>query len=206
MTKKRITKRNKEPAVDYPWIDEKLQGLAVPIDELELDPANARVHNEQNIKAVMKSLRRRGQYSPLLVNAANNQVVIGNCRLVAARRLGWTHVAVIRRQLTAAEQAEMSIVDNRTGELGEWDGLLLEASLATVEESNADLADLLRLQLAIEDVDKRRGKRDPDLDGSPQLGGLEYRIIVVCKGSASFSCIAFSKILIFVTVMSSSTI
>ena len=61
----------------------------VPLDTLHLDPANARVHPEENLAAIEASLRRFGQAEPLVVQAKSGRVIGGNGRLVAMKKLGW---------------------------------------------------------------------------------------------------------------------
>ena len=44
-----------------------LQGLAVPIESLALDPENARTHNDRNLEAIKRSLQAFGQLKPIVV-------------------------------------------------------------------------------------------------------------------------------------------
>lgn len=132
----------------FPWIAPKLRPLAVPIESLKADPKNTRTHDEANLKAIEASLLKFGQVSPIVVNSRNNQVVVGNGRLIAATRLGWTHIAVVRKTLTPAEQRALSIADNRTAELADWDMERLESELASFEEEDSELfGDLLLAEL-----------------------------------------------------------
>jgi hypothetical protein len=59
-----------------------LRGLAVPIDALNLDPANARTHDEKNLATIMGSLARFGQRLPLVVQKQGMIVRAGNGRLM----------------------------------------------------------------------------------------------------------------------------
>src|SRR5437899_784082 len=67
-----------------------LQGLAVPIDSIELHPRNPR---KGDVPAVTESLRRFGQRKPIVVQAGTRYVVAGNHLLMAARALRWTDIA-----------------------------------------------------------------------------------------------------------------
>ena len=70
-------------------------GLAirrVPLASLHLDPANARLHGEENLAAIVGSLKRFGQAEPLVVQKPTGRVIGGNGRLVAMKKLGWTGV------------------------------------------------------------------------------------------------------------------
>ena len=72
-----------------------LRPLAVSIDSLNLDPANARLHDEKNLAAIKGSLARFGQRLPLVVQKQGMIVRAGNGRVVAAKMLGiWLGVNV----------------------------------------------------------------------------------------------------------------
>lgn len=87
----------------------------IELSELSSDPANVRRHSERNIEAVVASLRRFGQQIPLVVDAAN-VVRVGNARLEAMRRLGWTTARIVRTELSGADLAAYAIADNRAGD------------------------------------------------------------------------------------------
>ena len=88
---------------------------SVQLSELSGDPANVRRHSERNIEALIASLRRFGQQIPLIVDA-NNVVRVGNARLEAMKRLGWTTALVTRTDLTGADLIAYAVADNRTGD------------------------------------------------------------------------------------------
>lgn len=100
----------------------------VPIDSISPDPANLRVHPERNVDAIAASLRRFGQQVPIVVDS-NGIVRAGNGRLAAARKLGWTHIDVIRSELENTELVAYAIADNRTAELAVWDEVPLAKML-----------------------------------------------------------------------------
>ena len=87
-----------------------------------------------------------------MANTRNKQVVVGNGRLVVAKRMGWSHVAVVWRDLTPKQQRALSIADNRSAELADWDLERLEAELAGMEVEDKGLYDdLLLSELRAED-------------------------------------------------------
>lgn len=104
----------------------------VPIDSLSSDPANARKHNSRNLDAIAASLRRFGQQKPIVVDS-RGIVRAGNGQLAAAKSLGWTHIDVVRSDLSATELSAFAIADNRTAELAEWDVNTLTQLLADGE-------------------------------------------------------------------------
>lgn len=180
MAKKKKAKTKKKPAatkLDY--IVEGLRPLAVPIESIELDPRNARTHDDANLRSIRGSLVKFGQREPLVVNKTNNQVEAGNGRLIVARDLGWTHVAVVWVEDDPAAQSGFSIADNRTAELAGWNDDLLADLIAEIHTNTPDLAD----DLLLDELLPSPSDEDPDAGGGgeEQMGGLEYRIIVECR-------------------------
>jgi len=169
-TKKRTVK--KKPAnpkseisnqKSFDWIANDLRPLAEPMENLTLDPANARKHDEANIQSIASSLAKFGQRALLVVNRKNKEIEKGNGTYLAAQQLGWTHIAVLWVEDDPATQTGFSIADNRTAELAEWDDAQLQAALVTIEETDSDLyADLLLDSLrAAEDPEEAAGGEQP---------------------------------------------
>lgn len=102
------------------YIAEGLRGLAVSIDEVHEDPANARKGHA--IDRIAASLKTYGQRKPIVVNRAQSgKVEAGNGTLRAAKQLGWSHIAVVWVEDDATTATGYGIADNRLGEMSEWD-------------------------------------------------------------------------------------
>ena len=99
--------------VNLTHITPRLRPLAVAMDALVLDPANARKHDQKNLDAIKGSLARFGQRVPLVVNSRNNVIEKGNGTFLAARELDWTHIAVVDVDDDPLDAAGFSIADNR---------------------------------------------------------------------------------------------
>ena len=67
----------------------------VPISSLHLDPANARLHGEENMESIVASLQRFGQAEPLIIHGPTGRIIGGNGRLMAMKRLGWSDCDVV---------------------------------------------------------------------------------------------------------------
>ena len=98
---------------------------AVKLADLTPDPANARVHGAENLKAVCSSLTEFGQRRALVVwrQPAGLTVVAGNGTLEAARLLGWESVVVteVPEDWDEVTVRAYALADNRTAELAAWD-------------------------------------------------------------------------------------
>lgn len=81
---------------------------------------NVKRHSEKQIQNVAKSIEKYGFVQPIVVDK-NNVVVIGHCRLAAAKKLGYKEIpCVCVDDLTDEEVRALRIVDNKTNE-SEWD-------------------------------------------------------------------------------------
>lgn len=164
-------------AAGLDYIAEPLRPLAVPIGELNADPANARRHPDRNMAAIEASLRRWGQRFPIVVQRQGMVVRAGNGRLEAARRLGWTHLAAVVVDEDSVEATAFALADNRSSELAEWDDEALAAllqSLPTDVPTGFSEGDLEALLAELNPVASG--------DTSEQLDGLVYKVLVECDG------------------------
>jgi hypothetical protein len=132
-----MAKRKTQPKPDLSHITERLRPLAVPIDSIFEDPANANTHGARSIRAIMGSLNRYGQRTPLVVNTGGNIVAKGNGTLEAARRLGWEQIAVVFVEDDPLTHTGYSIADNRTSEFSQWDETALMKLLDQIEAEDS---------------------------------------------------------------------
>ena len=116
-------------------IAEALQPLAIEIDSLVCIEGNPR---EGDVEAIAKSLAKFGQRRPLVFRSGTREVEAGNHTLLAARSLGWTHVAAFAEDDDEATAKAFALADNRTHELGKNDDAEIDAWLAEI--ADADLA------------------------------------------------------------------
>jgi hypothetical protein len=111
----------------------------VPVDDLILDPANARKHPRENIEIIKGSLVEFGQPTAIVADA-NLIVRKGNGTLMAARELGWTHVDTTFPDAIAGIKAiTYSIVDNNSSDKSEWDRNTLATTLEAIRNEDAHL-------------------------------------------------------------------
>jgi hypothetical protein len=158
-----------------------LRGLAVPTADLVLDPKNARKHDVANLRAIAASLRQFGQLKPLVVHRASRQVVAGNGTLLAARQLGWTHVAVVWVDHDPAAQRGYAVADNRTAELAEWDDAMLAELLPAIQQSTPALyEELLLEQFAVAQPEEKAGGKGKNGDAPKKT----CQVVVDCEDVA----------------------
>jgi hypothetical protein len=106
------------------------------IADLTQDPRNARKHNERNLDMIHDSLRDVGAARSIVIDE-NNVILAGNGTIQAAEKAGFRNVRVIeangdeiiavkRPNLTPEQKTRLSLFDNRSSELAEWDAEVLQ--------------------------------------------------------------------------------
>lgn len=129
-----------EPNLDH--IVEPLRPLAVPVADLVLDPKNAREHGEEDLAELSAWLDESGQDQAILVQQEGNIVRKGNGRVMAAQRLGWTHIAAVVVDISEADGVKRAVVDNRIAERSKWNTPHLMEALTFLDEEGAALGEL----------------------------------------------------------------
>jgi len=173
-------------------IVEEFDDLRVPIESLNLDVANARVHDRKNIEAIKSSLARFGQRLPVVVQREGRIVRAGNGRVVAARELGWDEIAAVLVDESNIDAAAFAIADNRTAELAEWDDEALAAVLRALEADDAlpegwdddELSKLLDAQIPIDDLVDVFGKAAVSASTADGVVGMTSVTLVLAAADA----------------------
>lgn len=143
------------------------------VASLRLDPKNARLHNEKQVRQIAKSIEAFGFNVPLLVDASL-QVVTGHGRLKACERLGIDQVPVIRLEHLSEQQRQaFMIADNRLTENSRWDRRLLGEQLKILSEAELDFSlevtglEMGEINLLIEGLSPAGGDADDPADALP---------------------------------------
>lgn len=134
------------------YIAEGLRVLAVPIDELHIDPANARTGHA--LERIAASLKAYGQRKPIIANRLQSgKIEAGNGTWQAAKQIGWSHIAVVYVEDDPATAAAFGIADNRLSDLSTWDTEVLREITQTTGDfftgfEPAELDDLVGVSTA----------------------------------------------------------
>jgi hypothetical protein len=159
--------------------------------DLAQDDRNLNRGTKRGRDLLEKSLRRYGAGRSILADKDGN-VVAGNKTLKAAADLGLPVrviqtdgkelVVVQRTDLDLASKAgrELALADNRVAELDlEWDG----EALAELASEGVDVGEFF-LPEELADLPGFEGEEKPPPSAEPQMGGMEYRIIIECQSEA----------------------
>lgn len=190
MATKRVT-QNEEPTIEGP----RYQQYMPLLDLLNRrDPRNAKLHDDEGIKA---SMERHGYIEPVVLDERTGLLISGHGRVERLEALrgteqeppdgivvlddGQWYVPVDRGWSSADDdEAETALIGlNQLTSNGGWDINRLHGSLSRLVALPSALAgvgftakDIERLKRQIEQASPTEG------GGEPQLGELEYRLIV----------------------------
>jgi hypothetical protein len=120
-------------------IDESLTSLLIDIETLVPLTGNPR---KGNVDAIAASYAEFGQVKPVVVRPNDDgtaTIIAGNHQVMAARKLGWTHIAAVRMDADDARAVAFALTDNRTSELGKTDEAMVSDLLGTVIDNYSDL-------------------------------------------------------------------
>ena len=116
-------------------LEEKMKNINIiykKIDELKPYKNNPR-KNDKAVKAVADSIKEFGFKVPIILDS-NMEIIAGHTRLKAAKRLKYKEVpCIIADDLTPDQVRAFRLVDNKVGELAEWDIDLLNIELSEIE-------------------------------------------------------------------------
>jgi site-specific DNA-methyltransferase (adenine-specific) len=111
--------------------NEALRPTLVPLEQLRAHPRNPR---RGAVDEIRKSLRRFGQQRPVLA-LPDGTIVAGHHVWRAAVAEGWSHLAIVRSDLSEREVEAYLVADNRLADLGLYDEAALAELLAEIDDS-----------------------------------------------------------------------
>lgn len=160
----------------------------LPVSAITPYERNAKKHPADQVAHIANSIREFGFRQPLVVDA-ENVLVIGHGRLLAAKKLGMKEVPVVRADDLTPEQIKaLRLADNKTNE-SEWDEELLNLELGeilNISMSDFGFEDIDGLKTADEVVEDDYDE-DPPEEPKSKLGDIyqlgEHRLM--CGDSSS---------------------
>lgn len=132
-----ILKNKKQPKL--PKTDTEAAAVWVHPSELvpwELNPRK----NEKAVPKVAESIKKYGFASPIVARKSDNRVIAGHTRLKASILLGLEEVPVRFIEVTDEQATELTLADNKLGEIAEWDNEKLNTLIRDIP--SIDLSDL----------------------------------------------------------------
>lgn len=138
----------------------------IKIEKLIPYARNSRTHSDEQVAQVAASIREFGFTNPVLIDAEDG-IIAGHGRVMAARKLSMTEVPCIRLgHLTETQKKAYIIADNKLALNSGWDEEMLGLELADLREADFDLDlvgfDAAEIEAALNPVEVTDGLTDPD--------------------------------------------
>ena len=142
----------------------KLKIEMLPIEELQEYERNAKLHPQEQIDQIARSMEEFGFNDPIAIDE-NNIIIEGHGRLLALRQLGETQVPVIRlKHLTEEQKKACILVHNQLTLNTGFDEELLASELESIVD--IDMADF-GFDLDIVDLNEGPTEVEEDVDFDP---------------------------------------
>lgn len=110
-----------------------------PIDKLIPYARNSRTHNDEQVVQIVASIKEFGFTNPILVEA-DDVIIAGHGRLLAAQRMGLKEVPVVRLpHLTEIQRRALVIADNKIALNAGWDEEMLALEMKELEDMDFNL-------------------------------------------------------------------
>lgn len=147
----------------------------VKISDIKAYNKNAKKHNDDQVKAIAKSIKKFGFRQPLVIDK-NNEIVVGHGRYLAAVQLGIKAVPCeYADDLTDDEIKAYRLADNKLNE-SPWDFQLVEEELEAIKNLNLDF-DMSDFGFDLSDLSVENpadGSKDSGNTYTKKIEGLQY--------------------------------
>jgi DNA modification methylase len=135
---------------------------------------NAKKHDEAQVAKLAGSIREFGFNNPVLIDA-DNGIIAGHGRVMAAQKLGLASVPCLRlSHLSETQKRAYILADNRLAELGGgWDAEMLKLELADLGDLDVDLDGIGFGADDLQDLELSEEPETSDADAEPQIDKAE---------------------------------
>ncbi|NLI20762.1 MAG: DNA modification methylase [Clostridiales bacterium] len=125
--------------------------ITLPLSQIIPYDHNPR-RNDQAVPAVLESIRQCTYINEIIVDESNT-ILAGHTRYKALRQLGYGEVEVCRVSgLTEEQKRKYRLLDNKTGELAEWDSELLSTEMDGLDFEGFDFGFNLSEEPAVPEI------------------------------------------------------
>jgi DNA modification methylase len=152
-----------------------MKRIKMMIEELKYAPYNPRTMRKAVFERLKENIRVFKVYSPLIVNARNNQVIGGNQRLRALIELGYKEVDVVLVDLSPERELALNLALNKL--VGEFDNPALPVIFQELMKDQ-ELLSLSGFELpeVFNLIDMHTTHPDEDFDLEKEVSGIEKPI------------------------------
>lgn len=131
----------------------KLKVEYIPIDDLKPYENNAKIHTDEQIAQIKKSINEFGMNDPIGIWGKDNLIVEGHGRLIACKELGLKEVPIIRLDdLTDEQRKAYTLIHNQTTMNTGFDIDILNEELENIEMDLSDFG----FELELDDIEEEQ--------------------------------------------------
>lgn len=107
----------------------------LPLKDLKAYENNARKHGDEDLQAIMNSIKEFGFNDPIGIWSDKNIIVEGHGRLIAAKKLKMDTVPCIRLDhMTDEQRRAYTLAHNKTAELSAWDFDMVDLEIENIAD------------------------------------------------------------------------
>lgn len=150
--------------------------INIKIEDLKPYEKNAKLHPQEQIEQIKKSIEQFGMNDPIAVWGENNTIIEGHGRLEALKELGYDEVPCIRLDhLTDEERKAYTLAHNKLTMNSDFDFDILSQELDDI--LNIDMTDFGFEEL-VDELNEEEKEVQPEIEFSEVLGE-EHNYIVL---------------------------
>ena len=146
----------------------------VRIDEISNHRSNPKIHPDNQIRLLQKSIKKFGYTNPVIL-LADGTILAGHARVKAAIAMGQDTIPAIRTKLAGKEADAYLVADNRLTEIAQYNRDVLSELLSDLPDDLAELTGFDSVQVEallagedIPDIEKFVSDSIPDFQPIPE--------------------------------------
>jgi DNA modification methylase len=144
----------------------KLNVEYIPIEDLKPYENNAKIHTDEQIEQIKKSITEFGMNDPIGIWGKDNLIVEGHGRLIACKQLGFNEVPVIRLDdLTDEQRKAYTLIHNQTTMNTGFDLDILNTELENID---MDMSDFGFDELELDDIEEEKDIVEDEVPEIPE--------------------------------------
>lgn len=144
----------------------------IPIGDLKPFEKNPKLHSEDQINRIVKSIKEFGFTNPVLALKENKMVIAGHARLKAARQMNLAEVPVILLDMPYEKAITYVIADNKLAELATWDNTMLLPLLEDIKLAGIDV-ELTGFSAADISILNKKEVQEDDFDAQKAVDAIK---------------------------------
>lgn len=143
----------------------KLKVEYIPIDDIKPYDKNAKIHTEEQIEQIKKSIKEFGMNDPIGI-WRDNIIIEGHGRLMACKELGFNEVPVIRLDdLTDDQRKAYTLIHNQTTMNTGFDLDILNEELQSID---LDMSDFGFDEIELDDIEEEQEIVEDEVPDVPE--------------------------------------